>query len=278
MTAHSAVDALASGVPTDSRSTRLDRWVLGRIQHSVAPVPIAFALWDGFERRPSTPPLATISFRRRRVLYQWLWNPDLYFGESYMAGDVAIDGDLALLLEAVYRNVPVAQRHPRWRLPQFANSTRAARHNVHHHYDLGNDFYRLWLDPEMLYTCAFYPAPDATLEAAQIAKMDRVCRKLRLQRGERVIEAGCGWGSMALFMARHYGATVRAFNISSEQIAWARARARAEQLAGQVEFIEDDYRNVRGNCDVFVSLGMLEHVGARDYPTLGAVTRACVGA
>ena len=123
----------------------------------------------------------------------------------------------------------------------------------------------------MLYTCAYFPTPDATLEEAQAAKLDRICRKLRLAPGERVIEAGCGWGSLALFMARHYGVTVRAFNISSEQIAFARARAAREGLGGQVEFIEDDYRHVDGACDVFVSVGMLEHVGLPDFATLGQV-------
>src|SRR5262249_41376116 len=137
--------------------------------------------------------------------------------------------------------------------------------------DLGNDFYRLWLDREMVYTCAYFPTPDATLEQAQIAKMDLVCRKLHLEAGDRVIEAGCGWGALALFMARHYGVSVRAFNISSDQIAYARIRARDEGLADRVEFIEDDYRNVRGECDAFVSVGMLEHVGLRDFPTLGGV-------
>ncbi len=111
----------------------------------------------------------------------------------------------------------------------------------------------------------------ATLEDAQLAKMDLVCRKLHLAPGERVIEAGCGWGSLALFMAKHYGVTVRAFNISSEQIAYARERAKAEGLDDRVEFVEDDYRNVCGTCDAFVSVGMLEHVGTRDYPTLGRV-------
>ena len=116
------------------------------------------------------------------------------------------------------------RRRGQWWLWQRSNDVRAARENVHRHYDLGNDFYRLWLDREMVYTCAYFPTPDASLEEAQIAKMDLVCRKLRLRPGERVVEAGCGWGALALHMARHYGVTVRAFNISAEQIA-LRARA-----------------------------------------------------
>jgi cyclopropane-fatty-acyl-phospholipid synthase len=187
-----------------------------------------------------------------------------------MSGGVEITGDLLALLEAIYQALgrPTPRR---WWFERSVNDARAARENVHRHYDLGNDFYRLWLDREMVYTCAYFPTPDATLDAAQVAKMDRVCRKLALAPGERVIEAGCGWGSLALFMAARYGVTVRAFNISSEQIAFARGRARAEGLAGRVEFVEDDYRNVRGECDAFVSIGMLEHVGAADYRTFGAV-------
>ena len=96
--------------------------------------------------------------------------------------------------------------------------------------------------------------------------MDLVCRKLRLKPGERVVEAGCGWGSLALFMARQYGVSVRAFNISAEQIAYARERARRKGLTDRVEFVEDDYRNVSGPYDVFVSVGMLEHVGAAGLP------------
>jgi cyclopropane-fatty-acyl-phospholipid synthase len=191
-----------------------------------------------------------------------------------MFGAVEIDGDLVALLEAVYR----AQRYstPRgWRPWQHSNDVRTAKENVHHHYDLGNDFYRLWLDREMVYTCAYFPAPDATLEDAQVAKMDRVCRKLRLQPGERVVEAGCGWGSLALYMATHYGVTVRAFNISSEQIAHARERAARAGLSDRVEFVDDDYRNLDDGYDVFVSVGMLEHVGRADFPAFGhAIDRA----
>ena len=107
--------------------------------------------------------------------------------------------------------------------------------------------------------------------------MERVCRKLQLKPGDRVVEAGCGWGALALFMASKYGVSVRAFNLSTEQIAYARSRAREEGLGGQVEFVHDDYRNLRGAYDVFVSVGMLEHVGLADYPTLGDVMDRSLG-
>jgi len=252
-------------------STALDRWALRRIQQSVASAPIRFALWDGFELRPAaSDPIATIVVKNRRALLAWIADPELNFAEAYMFGAVEIRGDLVALLEAVYRAWPETTDRPRW-WRRRANTLHAARENVHNHYDLGNDFYRLWLDREMVYTCAYFPSPDAPLEEAQTAKMDLVCRKLRLRPGERVIEAGCGWGALALHMARNYGVRVRAFNISKEQIAWARERAAREGLTDRAEFVEEDYRNIGGECDAFVSVGMLEHVGLPDFPALGEV-------
>jgi cyclopropane-fatty-acyl-phospholipid synthase len=267
----------ASPVPTFSSrtaplaSTPLDRWALTRIRQMVTDARVRFQLWDGVES-PSTSgePLGTIVFKNRRALFSWVWDPDLNFGETYMFGAVDLRGDLVAMLHEIYVALGPATPRPWW-YPRRPNGMRAARENVHRHYDIGNAFYRLWLDREMAYTCAYFPTPASTLEEAQIAKMDRVCRKLALKPGERVIEAGCGWGGLALHMARQYGVTVRAMNVSREQIAYARDRARAEGLADRVEFVEDDYRNARGRYDAFVSVGMLEHVGAADYPTLGAV-------
>ena len=128
----------------------------------------------------------------------------------------------------------------------------------------------------MLYTCAYFPSPEVSLEEAQTAKMELVCRKLWLKPGETVVEAGCGWGALALYMARHYGVTVKAYNVSREQIRTARERAKAEGLEARVEFIEDDYRTIRGQFDVFASIGMLEHVGANHYRQLGEVIHRCL--
>jgi cyclopropane-fatty-acyl-phospholipid synthase len=278
-------DARVYSVPTFSSasapraSTPVDRWVAGRIRASVPSARLRFVLWDGFELPyAGDAPVGTIVFRNRRALFSWVWNPDLNFGEAYMFGAVDLQGDLVAMLCEIYR--ALRRTRPREQASSKpVNDQSAARENVLRHYDLGNDFYRLWLDREMLYTCAYFPSADATLEDAQIAKMDRVCRKLKLKPGERVVEAGCGWGSLALFMARQYGVSVKAFNVSSAQIAYARARAKADGLAGQVEFIEDDYRNVRGQYDVFVSVGMLEHVGLGDYQAFGSVLeRSLTGA
>ena len=182
-------------------------------------------------------------------------------------------GDLVSLLEAVYRSGAAAGKtasllHARTRCaaPPAPNSLSRSRDNIHHHYDIGNAFYSLWLGSTMAYTCAYYPSAQAGLDEAQVAKMDHVCRKLRLRAGETVVEAGCGWGTLALHMARNYGVRVRAFNISREQVAFARERAAREGLSsGQVEYVLDDYRNISGHYDAFVSIGMLEHVGVDNY-------------
>jgi cyclopropane-fatty-acyl-phospholipid synthase len=221
--------------------------------------------------------------RNRAALWRLLTNPLLHFGDDYSAGLIEVEGRLAAFLETVYQAMA---RSPRFRLrpdpdayrrnqPKL-NTLSGSRQNIHYHYDIGNEFYQLWLDAEMLYTCAYFPDPAATLEEAQTAKMELVCRKLRLQAGQTVVEAGCGWGALARYMAGHYGVKVTAYNISREQIAFARERARAEGLEGQVEYIEDDYRTITGSYDVFVSVGMLEHVGPDHYRELGSVIDRCL--
>src|SRR5262249_38881564 len=192
-------------------------------------------------------------------------------------------GDLVNLLEAVYRaggggrSASFLRRAAEALRRQNSNSLAGSRDNIHHHYDIGNDFYALWLGDTMAYTCAYYPTPEASLDEAQVAKMDHVCRKLRLRAGESVVEAGCGWGMLAMHMARHYGVRVRAFNISHQQILYARERAARAGLSGQIEYVEDDYRNISGQDDAFVSVGMLEHVGVENSPALGQVAQRCLG-
>jgi len=209
-------------------------------------------------------------------------NPEIGFGDAYSEGRIEMDGDLVGSLECVCRSSPRV-RNWSWRLLSKwldwaqANTLRGSSRNIHHHYDLSNDFYRLWLDERMVYTCAYFPTPDASLEEAQEAKLDLVCRKLCLRPDESVVEVGCGWGALAIYMAQHYGVRVKAFNISHEQIVWARDWAKKSGVASRVEFVEEDYRNVSGQFDVFVSVGMLEHVGRENYPELGRVIHRAIG-
>lgn len=257
---------------------------LRRLLKAVGNPPMTLVLWSGEEVRACDGPVvARILVRDRATLWKLATDPLFAFGEAFTAGCLEVEGNLTDFLTAVYKRINSMEAGARrlgrlaWLIRHKRRSTlTAARENIHHHYDLGNDFYKLWLDEQLVYTCAYFADPRMTLEEAQRAKMDHICRKLRLQSGEKVIEAGCGWGAMAMHMARHYGVTVKAYNISHEQIVYAREQARLQGLDGRVEFIEEDWRNIRGRCDAFVSVGMLEHVGLSNYTLLGDVIDRCL--
>jgi cyclopropane-fatty-acyl-phospholipid synthase len=259
-----------------SQPGAIDRWVASRVQRTIESEGVRLQLWDGSSPYANArPPVGDLIVHDRGTLFGLMLNPDLHFGEAYMSGRLDVRGGLEPVVEALTRG---SRFDPSWRERltaglSYPNTLRIARRNVHHHYDLGNSFYQLWLDPELVYTCAYYSSPQMSLEDAQRAKLDLVCRKLALKPGDTVIEAGCGWGALALHMARRYGVFVKAFNVSHEQLAYARARAIREGLAGRVEFIEDDYRNVTGQFDAFVSIGMLEHVGTSHFSTLARALR-----
>ena len=264
----------------------LDYWLLSRLSSLMGNPPVEFAVRGGARVGPGVAtPVARVTFAGRATLTSIVVDPWLRFGDAYSDGRVTIEGDLVGLLETVYHasgmgggtRASLLRRAADALRRQHLNSLATSRDNIHHHYDIGNDFYALWLGSTMAYTCAYYPTPAATLDEAQFAKMDHVCRKLRLNSGESVVEAGCGWGTLALHMARHYGVRVRAFNISHQQIVYARERAAREGLAARVEYVEDDYRNIAGSYDAFVSVGMLEHVGLANYPALGQVAHRCLG-
>jgi cyclopropane-fatty-acyl-phospholipid synthase len=266
--------------PRSGRVLALERWAVRRFLVVLGSPPIALVLWNG-ESIGHAEPKARVIIHDRPTFWRLVTNPDLHFGDAYSDGSLEVEGDLLKFLEVVYL---AEEAQPRRGLAALATALRVhrlntlvrARSNIHHHYDIGDDFYRLWLDREMVYTCAYFPTPEASLEEAQKAKMDLVCRKLWLKPGETVVEAGCGWGAMALHMARHYGVTVKAYNVSREQIRTAQERAKSEGLDDRVEFIEEDYRAIRGQFDVFVSIGMLEHVGLRNYRDLGEVIDRCL--
>jgi len=240
--------------------------------------PLRFSLADGTDLFDSgIDRVATVLAQDRHTLLGLVVDPEGNFGDAYGEGRIDVrGGDLVAALEAAYRALDSGGNEGRPRALGWGHSLRESRANARRHYDLGNEFYRLWLDEQMIYTSAYFPRPGLSLEQAQVAKLDRVCRKLVLQPGERVVEAGCGWGALALHMARRCGVAVRAYNVSAEQVRYARARAVAEGLSGLVEFVEDDYRSITGRFDAFVSVGMLEHVGPENYRRLGSVIRRCL--
>lgn len=251
----------------------LDRWVLAKLTNAISDNDMRIMLWD--QPLPGNAgDVPVVQIGDRSALYQVVRYPELHFGDLYSSGRIRVAGDLLKVLDACYKYIAANATAAKWigrfqRLaatPSLADSKR----NIHHHYDIGNEFYRLWLDREALqYTCAYFPEDDMTIEQAQQAKMHHVCRKLQLKPGDTVAEAGGGWGGFALFMAENYGVNVRSFNISKEQIAHSREWSKARGLDKLVEFVEDDFRNISGRYDAFVSIGMLEHAGAGNYPALG---------
>jgi cyclopropane-fatty-acyl-phospholipid synthase len=259
--------------------------LIARLLSFIGNPPIEFVLWTGERIATSSAPLvARVTITDRATLLGLIKDPHIRFGDAYSEGRIVIDGDLVQFIEAMYRAAPAQPKAVRTlgsilrgAHRSRRNTLNGSRENIHHHYDIGNEFYSLWLGNTMAYTCAYYPSPEVTLDEAQIAKFDHVCRKLQLRPGETVVEAGFGWGGLALHMARKYGVKVRAFNISHEQVMYARERAAREGFASQVEYVEDDYRAIAGRYDAFVSVGMLEHVGVENYPQLGGIAHRVLG-
>ena len=267
--------------PSENRSRNYERYLLRRVLDAMGSPRFAVALWDGFKVSPKdAAPVATVNVHSRSALNQLLRQGDMGFGDAFSNGGISVEGDLVAMLVAAFTvpeptGIAAVMKQLQQRKPR-ANTKDGSRENIHHHYDIGNDFYRLWLDKEMQYTCAYFPEDELTIEAAQQAKMDHVCRKLQLRPGDRVAEAGCGWGGLARHMALNYGAKVSSWNVSAEQVQYATDRAKAEGYDDRVTYVLDDYRNITGEYDAFVSVGMLEHVGLDNYTELGSVVDRCL--
>jgi cyclopropane-fatty-acyl-phospholipid synthase len=226
---------------------------------------------------PGAPLVGTLAIKTRRAALRIGLDPQMALGEAYMDGDLeVVDGDLSTIVTAILRDG--AGRRPPWflrmrqqllqalRVWHERNSPAEARRHIAHHYDLDYDFYRLWLDAEMHYSCAFFTSPDMTLEQAQEEKARRIAAKLALEPGQTVLDIGCGWGAMALHLARRHNVRVVGLSLSREQLAIAERRAAREGLSDRVSFRYEDYREHDARYDRIVSIGMLEHVGA---PNLG---------
>ncbi|MBM7090969.1 cyclopropane-fatty-acyl-phospholipid synthase family protein [Streptomyces sp. NPDC012461] len=266
------------------------------------PLPVRIRAWDGSQAGPPSAP--TLVVRNRRALRHLLFKPgELGLARAWVAGDLDIEGDLYAALDLLaglvwerdedapglarslrdpaFRSavrglfalagppLPPARPAEEARRPRRGLHTRRSdRGAISHHYDVGNDFYELVLGPSMVYSCAYWsaPPPRGTLEQAQHDKLELVCRKLALKPGQRLLDVGCGWGSMALHAAREHGVAVVGITLSQEQAAHARKRVAEEGLADRVEIRVQDYRDVAdGPFDAISSIGMAEHVGSPRY-------------
>lgn len=216
-----------------------------------------------------------VAIKDASALSRLMANAELAFGELYVDGLIAIDGDdidglLALVLQNLRRHgFKTGATPPGMRLFEAPrreiNDRKRAERNVAHHYDISNELYRVFLDEDLQYSCAYYETGAETLEEAQDAKKELIAAKLCLRPGLSVLDIGCGWGGLALHLARTRGVNVRGITLSQAQLPVARVRAQAQNLAAQAEFVLEDYRETEGAFDRIVSVGMFEHVGRGHY-------------
>jgi len=258
---------------------------------------VALCLWNGERVHGEVDAPCTVIFHQPSVLRHLVLHRDLvHLAESYLAGEVDVAGDMESLFDLTQH---ARQLHFTWldkwrlllralRLPGRQKSAspavhdgravqhRNTRQSISHHYDVSNDFYRLWLDPEMVYSCAYFRDPAQSLASAQREKLDYICRKLRLEAGQQLLDIGCGWGALAIWAAQHYGVQVHAITLSEQQYRYATERVRNEGLAERVCIELRDYRDLPEGAryDRVVSVGMFEHIGVANFPLyFGTVKR-----
>lgn len=217
----------------------------------------------------------------RRILH----SKSIGFAEGYIHGDWSTP-DLTRFLEVMARNMDALEdRIANWRVARIfhrlqhlmrRNTKRGSRRNISYHYDLGNDFYSMWLDPTMTYSSGLFDDSHTDLETAQINKYRRLAESLNLQPHHRVLEIGCGWGGFAAYAAKTYGCHVTGITLSTEQLAYAENRIRSAGLEKQVDFRLQDYRDVTEKYDRIVSIEMFEAVGEENWPTYYSKVRDCL--
>jgi cyclopropane-fatty-acyl-phospholipid synthase len=238
-------------------------------------LPLRIVFWDGeaFDFAPA--PAVTIALSSRRLLRRFLTGDMGRLAEAYVAGELAVDGRVedvlrvGIALAERLGKAPVLRRLTLLaaRLPRRQSKARDAA-AVRYHYDVSNEFYRLWLDRHMIYSCAYFITGAEDLDTAQEQKLDHICRKLRLAPGERLLDIGCGWGGLLNWAAAHYGVSGVGVTLSRPQAELARERAAQSGLTERLEFRVEDYRDIagEGEFDKIVSVGMYEHVGIANLP------------
>lgn len=272
------------------------------------PLPVRLRTWDGAETGPADAPLVVV--RSRRALRRLLWQPgELGLAQAYVTGEIDVQGDLAAGLRAMWSAARDRSLHaPRLPLSGRARAAGAAarlgalgpppappasqarlrgalhtksrdRAAISHHYDLSNAFYRLLLDETMAYSCGYWAGegPEFTAADAQRAKLELICRKLGLVPGARLLDIGCGWGSLTLYAAERYRARVTAVTLSREQAAYVDEQVRERGLTDRVQVVCQDYRDITGgDYDALATVEMGEHVGDAEYPAFAAALHRLV--
>jgi cyclopropane-fatty-acyl-phospholipid synthase len=256
--------------------------VLAHLRNRLGGLPLRLVFWDGeaFDFAPD--PRITLTLHTRRLARWFLTGNMARLGGAYVSGELAMDGRVE---DALMLGIGIAERIGKSRLLRragrlFAHRTRHSRKrdatDVRYHYDVSNDFYRLWLDRHMVYSCAYFVTGKEDIDTAQEQKLDHLCRKLDLRPGERLLDIGCGWGGLVGWAAERYGVSAVGVTLSERQVEYAQERIRALGLADRVQVRLQDYREIPGESkfDKIVSVGMYEHVGIANLPLyFGTIAR-----
>jgi cyclopropane-fatty-acyl-phospholipid synthase len=266
---------------------RLSEQIYDRLTAAAGSTSVAMRAWDGTRWGPAAAS-ATIVLNHPGALRALLLPPsDLTAAEAYVFGDVDFEGDVYAILEfarsleplahqklraaslvTMLRRLPAEHRRPdRPRLRGRLHSRHRDKAAISGHYDTGNEFFMTFLDPLMVYSCAYFLDPAEPLETAQRRKLDLICRKLGLGSGMRFLDIGCGWGSLVIHAAIHYGVEAVGVTISHEQAELARQRIKEAGVEDRVTILEQDYRDIEGSFEAVASVGMFEHVGRTQLAT-----------
>jgi cyclopropane-fatty-acyl-phospholipid synthase len=234
-------------------------------------LPARLVLWNGeqFDFGQFATPDVTLKVNHVSAM-PLLLEPSLdHLGEAYVKGKIDIDGKLSDIISISYalaRNT-VTHASKLARVARYFNHTKASdKKSIQYHYDVSNDFYKLWLDENMVYSCAYFENGNESLGAAQLKKIDHILRKIQIQPGQRLLDIGCGWGALVLRAAQKFGARCVGVTLSQNQFDLATERVKAAGLADQIEVRLQDYRDVAGPFDRITSVGMFEHVGRKNLP------------
>jgi cyclopropane-fatty-acyl-phospholipid synthase len=238
--------------------------------------PVKLVLWDGREIDLSDETRVTVRIKGARAATAFAHPSLLTLAEAYIEGHADVEGDVNAAIrsaDAISRSEakPMFDPHGTAR-----HTKRDDREAIQHHYDVSNEFYALWLDPRMVYSCAYFRDEDDTLEQAQLQKLDHICTKLMLKPGEKFLDIGCGWGALAMRAAEKFGADATGITLSENQFRLATERIRAAGLQDRCRVLLQDYRDAPGEdvYDKIASVGMFEHVGLKNLPVyFGAVRR-----